>query len=225
MLQSVFEPHPAPMSALRAARRRPHGTRAVILDAARDLFRERSWGAVSMEAIADRSGFSRRTVYNQFLDCSELYRSTREALIREITQQLPVEIDGTADAAAALLSYCEQVAAALNSPAHMELFGSLVRDGWANQWLLEDYRRWIQGPIVRTLENYLHALKDRYQLTSLDVRREGQQLIADLEGLVVAPQMAPGIMSPSHARSSSVQDIVDTFAAKWLGESEAEQLR
>lgn len=216
MLQSASASQSPPPSPLRAPRRRPHGTRAVILDAARDLFRERSWGAVSMEAIADRSGFSRRTVYNQFLDCGELYRSTREALIREIIQQLPLEIESDTAPEAALLAYCEQVAAALNSPAHMELFGSLVRDGWANQWLLEEYRRWIQGPIVRTVENFLHGLKGQLGIEGLDVRREALQLMAEIEGIIVAPQMAPGIMSMGHVRSGSVAEVVAEFAAKWL---------
>ncbi len=209
---SAFEPQTYPTST--ATRNRPHGTRAAILRAAQLLFGERPWGAVSMEAIAERSGFSRRTVYNQFVDCGELYRATREALIRDISQRLPHEVDRAAPATQALQDYCVRVAAALSSSTHVELFRSMVRDGWANQWLLDEYHRWVRGPVIRALENYFYDMTATHRIAELDVKREAQQLVAGIEGIVVAPQMVPGILSLNLAGAESIDDLVAAFSAR-----------
>lgn len=214
-MQSAVEAPAYPAGAV--PRNRPHGTRAAILRAAQDLFGERPWGAVSMEAIAERSGFSRRTVYNQFVDCGELYRSTRETLIRDISQRLPHEVDGTAPPAQALQHYCVRAAAALSSLTHVELFRSMVRDGWANPWLLEEYHRWVRGPIIRALENYFYDMGAKHRITEMDVKREAQQLVADIEGIVVAPQMVPGILSFNHARADTIDDLVAAFSTRHFG--------
>lgn len=209
-----------PMSDLTAyptSRSRPHGTRAAILRAAQDLFGERPWGAVSMEAIAERSGFSRRTVYNQFIDCGELYRATREALIRDISQRLPHEVDAEVEPALALQEFCIRVAAALSNATHVELFRSMVRDGWANPWLLEEYHRWVRGPIIRALELYFYELTARLMTRELDVKREAQQLVADIEGIVVAPQMVPGLLSFNPARVETIDDLIRAFSSRHLG--------
>lgn len=214
-MQSVSETQIYPSVA--PSRNRPHGTRVAILRAAQELFGERPWGAVSMEAIAERSGFSRRTVYNQFVDCGELYRSTRETLIRDISQKLPHEIDPEAEPVQGLQQFCERVATALSSATHVELFRSMVRDGWANQWLLDNYQRWVRGPVTLALENYLYDMTARHRITGLDVKCEAQQLVADIEGVVVSPQMVPGLLSFNHARVDTVDSLVAAFAHRNFG--------
>ncbi len=199
-----------------ATRVRPHVTRAAILDAARALFRDRSWDAVSMEAIASRSGFSRRTVYNQFVDCEELYRASREGLLHEVATRLPLEVDPNVAPAEALRLFCDRVAAALSDSSHVELLSSMVRDGWSNEWLLQDYQRWVRGPIMRTLEVYFHDLKARNGLTSLDVRRAALHLLAGIEAIAVTPRMVPGMTPVSDAPAEQIEDMVAAFAMRHL---------
>lgn len=55
--------------------------RETVLDAAGEAMRDRSWGDISMAAIAERAGVSRQTLYNSFGSREELARAyvSREA--------------------------------------------------------------------------------------------------------------------------------------------------
>src|SRR5687768_10011647 len=91
-----------PLPGARRLAMRPHRSRAAILAAARDLFRNRPSDSVSMEMIAMRAGVTRRTVYNQFVDSAELFRATREELILEVAELLPLAVAGDLSPRAAL---------------------------------------------------------------------------------------------------------------------------
>jgi AcrR family transcriptional regulator len=58
---------------------RAEATRAWILDTAYQLFYERGFGRISMDAVADRAGFTKRTLYNHFI--------SKDALLGEILKR------------------------------------------------------------------------------------------------------------------------------------------
>ena len=66
-------------------------TRAVILDAARELFAERGYAATSMTAIADRAGVALDTVYASAGRKPELARLLIETAISGTDQAIPAE--------------------------------------------------------------------------------------------------------------------------------------
>ena len=63
--------------------------RAAILEAAKRLFLERTYDAVSMDAIAGEAGVSKLTVYSHFKDKASLFEAAVETKCEE---QLPAAI-------------------------------------------------------------------------------------------------------------------------------------
>ncbi|WP_009760419.1 TetR/AcrR family transcriptional regulator [Rhodococcus sp. JVH1] len=73
----------------------PHGKRAVILDAARDVFGERGINGTRMDDVADRAGIARPNLYRYFPSKDELIKRVVIAEVAKINaerrQRLPVE--------------------------------------------------------------------------------------------------------------------------------------
>src|SRR5258708_1325665 len=57
--------------------------RAVVLDAARQVFVARGYGGASLEAIADEAGFSRGVVYSQFGSKADMFFALLDRRIEE----------------------------------------------------------------------------------------------------------------------------------------------
>lgn len=62
--------------------------RQVILDAAREMFAEEGYDAVSMRRIADRIEYSPTTIYLYFKDKSELFNQLCEETFAQLTRRL-----------------------------------------------------------------------------------------------------------------------------------------
>lgn len=190
---------------------RPHRSRAAILTAARELFRDRPWESVSMEMIAARAGVTRRTVYNQFADAAELFHAAREALVFEVAELLPLEVAGDLSPAAALRAYCRLVSEAFADPRYSELIGSIVRDGWSAAWLVEAYQRYIRLPVLHGLEERLQAVRPGRG----DVRRMALNLLSAIESASVSSLLLPTVGSTAIDVAERGPDMVDGLLA-WI---------
>ncbi len=87
-------PMPGPVKRRYDATRRREGaarTRAVVLDAARELFTERGYAATPMTAIADRAGVALDTVYAAAGRKPDLARLLIETAISGTGQAIPAE--------------------------------------------------------------------------------------------------------------------------------------
>ncbi len=112
---------PGPVKRRYDATRRREGaarTRAVVLDAARELFTERGYAATSMTAIADRAGVALDTVYASAGRKPELARLLIETAISGTDQAVPAEqrdyvraIQAAPDAGTKIAIYAAAVAA------------------------------------------------------------------------------------------------------------------
>ena len=182
--------------------------------AAREVFKHQPWQSVSMSEVAVEAGLARRTLYNQFANAEELFRATREDLILEVAQILPLGVPGRAGPAAALRTYCSLLSEAFADPRYGELFASIVRDGWNAPWFIEAYNRHIRVPIARSLETYIQALRPVHVFNGADSRHEALNLLASMESIAVSSSLLPGIdqMSPEIANCSA--DFIDGFMAR-----------
>lgn len=134
---------------------RPSAARRRVLDATRALLQEHSFGKLTMEAVASRSGLTRRTVYNQFEDREALYRASRLELFQAFEDSLPTEIVPHRDIATTLERFCGAALAVLATPEHRELLASVKRDGPEIPWLKAFYSSHVDRPLRLAIENYL----------------------------------------------------------------------
>ena len=134
--------------------RRSLANRRNILAAARALLRDEGYRTFSMEAVANLSGVTRRTVYNLFPDRDALYRASRAELLREFEPLLSREAPSCGKLGADLEAFARSALAALATDAHRELLGSVRRDA-GMAWLTGFYHERVEQPLCRALEEVL----------------------------------------------------------------------
>ncbi|MGN6606654.1 MAG: TetR/AcrR family transcriptional regulator [Jatrophihabitans sp.] len=74
---------------------RSAATRAALVTAARELFAEHGFAAVSTEAIVRAAGVTRGALYHQFADKVELFAAVFEATEAELTARLDEAVGGS----------------------------------------------------------------------------------------------------------------------------------
>ena len=96
-----------------------HDNTSLILDAARTLFMEQSFGGATMEAVAAVAGVSKTTVYAHFPSKDELFVAVVE---REAEHQM-LALNGSAgtEAAVVLAAFADEAAALLVAPSTIAL--------------------------------------------------------------------------------------------------------
>ena len=151
---SVAVPIDAPDRSAATGDPRSLANRRNILAAARTLLRDEGYRTFSMEAVANLSGVTRRTVYNLFPDRDALYRASRAELLREFEPLLSREMPPCGKLGADLEAFARNALAALATDAHRELLGSVRRDA-GMAWLTGFYHERVEQPLCRALEEVL----------------------------------------------------------------------
>lgn len=82
-----------------AKQKRAERTRTELLDAARSLFAERGFAAVSMEEIAERVGVSRGPLYHYFDDKHDLFRAVYVEAEGDLAEQVIAAVRRRSEAA------------------------------------------------------------------------------------------------------------------------------
>jgi AcrR family transcriptional regulator len=141
--------------------------RDLVLEAARQVFGEAGYAKATLEAIAERAGFSKGVVYSQFDSKADLFLALVERRIDERAAQNLQLVDGLApdEAVAAFLRVAEQDAVA------------------APEWqrvLVEFRAQATRDPELNRRYSELH-------------RRTVERLSAMLDGLYAAARVAPEV--------------------------------
>jgi AcrR family transcriptional regulator len=163
--------------------RRPLGrpsSRARILAEARLMLREGSYLAFTMESLAQASGVSRQTLYNQFADRDALYRHSRRALLDAFVDDLPRQ----SDPAVPVESFIARALSVLGRPEHVELSRSADVDGTACPWIALLYRTHVERPLVAAAVGHVGPAWAEAERAALD-------LVAMLRAAVRGPEGAP----------------------------------
>lgn len=167
-----------------------------VIDAARSLLRQVGYDRFTLEAVAARSGLSRRTIYNQFENRDALYRATRLALLGAFEDDLPREIPADADLQGTIEAFCAAAIEVLSTPEHRELLASVQRDRAGAPWLADLYRARVDRPLRIAIEHYLLMQKAFGALEIADPAPHARSLLATIRAAVSASDTAP-VFRPS----------------------------
>ena len=181
----------SPVAAFPAAEFRPASARRRILDAARVLLRQHGYERFTMEAVAARSGLTRRTLYNQFEDRDALYRASRMELLQGFEDMLPIELAPSVDLKVTMEAFLARALTALGTPDHRELHQSVQRDGSAVPWLRELYSARVERPLRLAVEHYLLMQKAYGALDIADPSPPARRCLAMLKAAISTPDAAP----------------------------------
>lgn len=194
--------------------RRGHGTRQRILGIARQLLRERPFVSVSMEMVAERSGVSRRSVYNHFPDREQLYRASRELLLAELAGLINPTLPPTQRPELALLRFAQSLVRLFDDERYAELLLSVIRDGPAQPWIVEAFDRRVRAPLLQALELYFMKVQAGGRLTVEDPALAARFFL----GLVESRTIVPALMGETGEATERVSnpDIAAQITAHFL---------
>jgi TetR/AcrR family transcriptional regulator, mexJK operon transcriptional repressor len=193
--------------------RRGAGTRRRIVEVARRLFSERSYSGVNLEGVAAVSGVTRRTIYNHFIDKSDLYREVHEASLLMLARLTAISIPSDAPVEVALAACVQRAAELLNHPRHAELLCAVIRDGQEQPWLREAYVAQVRRPFVQTIELLLLRASQVGQLQIRDPHTAALRLLSLVEATSSMPLLlSTGVDDRADAlQPNTVREIVDVF--------------
>ena len=130
-------------------------TRRRIIDAAREAISSRGLAGLSMDRVAAGSGYSRRTVYNHFVDRSDLYREAMLDLLGRVESASDIGLGAEMSIVTAVRKFCGLTVAIMRSPEYAEVRAAIDRDGAAAHWLSIALDRRVLRPMERSIETYL----------------------------------------------------------------------
>jgi TetR/AcrR family transcriptional regulator, mexJK operon transcriptional repressor len=156
--------------------------RAAILGAAKDLFVKQGFEGTSMDAIANKAGVSKLTVYSHYRDKESLFA---EAVRSKCEEQMPAEIfnaDLKGPIRRQLLTIARAFFALITSEDALAIHRTIVANAQQSPKLARLF--WEAGP-VRTqeaLQSFLRAEVAGGKLAIDDVHRAGSQFLCLLKG-------------------------------------------
>jgi AcrR family transcriptional regulator len=158
---------------------RSASTRGALIAAARPLFAERGYAAVSTPEIAQAAGVTRGAMYHQFADKAALFAAVAETVEADVTQRLADEVvaGAPADPAAALHGAIDAWLAACQETEVRQvlLLDAPVVLGW------EGFRDLAQEYALGLTEQLLQAAIEAGQMPALAVRPFAHVLLGALQ--------------------------------------------
>lgn len=208
-------------TATKPAARRGRGAAArsqqVILAAARALFLERGFDAVSMDDIAQAAGVSRQTVFNRFLRKDAVFRAVvddhwnnwgRDVEATRIPHEAPVEQH--------LRAIALSVVAFQDSPEQIQFQRLIVGESRRLDWIGPAAYRAGKGPRMQALAAHFATLHDEGRLNCPNADIAAWQFIALIQEFLVWPKvMAAGDDDAIPPVETVITEAILTFMARY----------
>jgi TetR/AcrR family transcriptional regulator, regulator of autoinduction and epiphytic fitness len=200
-----------PVPGRAAQRRRRSETRVEIIDAAQRLFRELSYDAVSMEAVAEAACVTRRTVYNHFVGRADLFAAVRERELMALGAMTQIPVTAGRSVHDTLVDFATATINVLSDPGFVHFTKSVICDGAQHRWLVEAYFRSVRLPILQALEIYLLRLMSVGEVDIADVHLTAHHFIGTLEALISMPRLLHAGETSVWSNESIARHAVDTL--------------
>ena len=142
------------------ARQRSRDVDAQILDSALALMAERGYARLSIEAVAERAGVSRPTVYLRYDDREDLAVAALSAF-RERSRPRP-----SGDARADLIAQLRHFRRGVERPHGLAMVGTVLAEEAQTPELLARFREGVVKPRRAELQEVLEGARDRGELSA-----------------------------------------------------------
>ena len=189
---------------------RHRGSRAAIVQAARGLFLERGFGAVSMDNLAEAAGVARRTLYNQFASKEEIFREMLGLLSAQLEDALPPGIETEGDVEAVLRLIARRILDLHRQPDYLGFFRMVVADSRHFPWIAEAFAAVMNARMER-LARYLAHLTALGVLDCDDPMLVAHQFTGLLNEFVLWPWLMGRDSLPA-----SAEQIIDEAVGMFL---------
>jgi TetR/AcrR family transcriptional repressor of mexJK operon len=177
--------------------RRVTRSRALILDAARDVFLERGYTSATVDEVASAAGVAKRTIYNLYDDKDALFTSTilrSIAIADEFTAALVSDVKNVVDPVAELPRIGERLAEAVLAGSVLPLRRLLVMESRHFPDLAAEYRDRAPDAVLRALAELFATLSARGLLAVDDATIAAEHFAF----LVMGAALDRGMFAPQH---------------------------
>lgn len=172
----------APRRPHKRATHGPHERRAAILEAASEVFFEAGYEGASIDAIIERVGGSKRTLYNEFGSKEGLFTELMKANVRQAIAALaPEELTGH-DLRSTLMSFGQRLMSVQMRPSVLALYRAIVHEGPRFPELAR--RFWDNGPgrVSAHLAVALATYRERGEIEVADCARAADVFVGMIRG-------------------------------------------
>jgi len=185
----------------RPGRPRRAATDEAITHAALDLLAERGFQAATIEAIAERAGVGRNTIYRRW--------RSKEELIADALRELTTDVDWSAeDLYSLLLTWLRDFARTFSDPLHGRLLAGVLGELQQNPVFADVYADRVVRPRREALLARLTEAREHGELRpDADV-----ELVADLLGGALLLRRLP--LGLPTARTTYAEELLETI---WRG--------
>jgi len=133
------------------------GSREAIVEAATRLFLKHGFGAVSMDELAEASGLSRRTLYNQFTSKEEIFREMLLRVSGQLEDAFPPGIETQGDVEEVLRLVARMILELSGQPQYLGFLRMVIADARQFPWIAEEFAA-VMDPQTERLARYLTHL-------------------------------------------------------------------
>jgi TetR/AcrR family transcriptional regulator, mexJK operon transcriptional repressor len=192
------------------------GKLEAILDAAHDLFLDRGVGATTMDAIAERAGVSKMTVYANFRDKPALLAAVFDRRIKTIrVPDLPVGSDLNLSLKR-LAEFGELIVSTITRPEVVRMTRLMAECAAEQPQLAAVFYTKGRGEMLRRVAVFLKGLTERGVLSIDDPELAADQLIGAWVGMSELRQsLAVAAPLSSNATAKRVRYAIDTLVRAW----------
>jgi TetR/AcrR family transcriptional repressor of mexJK operon len=192
-----------------------------ILDAAHDLFLDRGVAATTMDAIAERAGVSKMTVYANFRDKPALLAAIFDRRIKMMrVPDLPVgsDLDLSLER---LAEFGEVIVSAITRPEIIRVTRLMAECAAEQPRIAAMFYTAGRGEMLKRVAVFLKGLTKRGVLAIDDPELAADQLIGAWVGMSEVRQSL-GVTAPlsSNAIAKRVRHAIDTLVRAWSANAE-----
>jgi AcrR family transcriptional regulator len=204
----MIESEPAPA----AVEAPPNAKRQQILEAASQVFRERGYGAASMDAIAQRATVSKATLYSHFAGKDALFAAVVGTACRQIAATLEAPDLDRLPVEEALRQFARTFIAFVMSPRAMALRRAVIAEGPRFPELGRIF--YNSGPKIvhQSLADYLARLAERGQRDIPDPQIAAHQFIEMRKGSLDMCRL----LSVAEEAPQDVEKVIDSAVGVFL---------
>jgi hypothetical protein len=185
-----------------------------VADAALAMFLDHPREAVTLEALAERSGLKYWQVHRFHGNARNLFRAAVARLIRRIEARLSAAPTEALSVSEGVRSYTAFAAEVMQDEAYAQFAYLLIRDRCVEPMLEEAYESRIARPLRGGLETIVRTFGLKHDLMILLGADSSRWFIKSLEAEFVLPRLLPGFVAPeAEAVNAAVRRIADRIVA------------
>lgn len=192
-----------------------------MLAAASRAFLAHGFERTSMDRIAEESGISRRTLYNQFESKKQLFEATVAFLWEGMPLQAIIDRVGDSGPPKKVLQEIGEAIGGFWAPDEAVAFARMtVAEGIRFPELVESFVRFGRGPARAAITRYLSLAHERGALSIPDLGLATIQFISLINGPLLWNRILGGGPAPDVGQQKRVvEEAVATFLARYSGAS------